>query len=283
MKTVFKTVVESLTEKGEARNPLTPEDYRGITDGREAIFCGVCHEPKRVWREIDAIGFHGFTPVLCVCGKKRREARLAENTQETRSTLRTKAGSLSPDCEFISSARSPEMDACWRYVKNWDEMRERNVGLLLWGGNGSGKSHAAQCIANELLNRDPPVSVYVKTFAEILAGKFDKTEVLERVRQMSLVVFDDVGAERGNDYAFETIFAIVDERYQTRKPTIVTTNLTWAEIKNPLDELGRPDRRRKRIYDRFLEMCVPIEFKGKSRRSEINAEKMDFVLRTLGL
>ena len=283
MENAFTAVVKDLAAKGEAKNPLTPEDYRGVTEGREAVFCGVCNEPKRIWREIGDIGFRGFTPVLCACGRKRREERMAAKTEETRQTLRTKAGSLSPDCEFISSVRSPEMDACWRYVKNWDEMRERNVGLLLWGGNGSGKSHAAQCIANELLNRDPPVSVYVKTFAEILAGKFDKTEVLERVRQMSLVVFDDVGAERGNDYAFETIFAIVDERYKTHKPTIVTTNLTWAEIKNPLDELGRPDRRRKRIYDRFVEMCVPIEFKGKSRRSEMNTDKMDFVLRTLGL
>ena len=283
MKNVFTEVVEGLAAKGEARNPLTPEDYRGVTDGREAVFCGKCGEPKRIWRKIDAVDFQGFTPTLCACGRKQREARLAEDTAEKRSALRNKAGGLSPDCEFISSVRSPEMDACWRYAKNWDEMRERNVGLLLWGRNGSGKSHAAQCIANELLNRDPPVGVYVKTFAEILAGKFDKTEILERVRQMSLVVFDDVGAERGNDYAFETIFAIVDERYQTRKPTIVTTNLTWAEIQNPLDERGNPDRRRKRIYDRFLEMCVPIEFKGKSKRPEINAEKMDFVLRTLGL
>lgn len=284
METVFAAVVNDLAAKGEAKNPLAPEDYEGVTeDGRKAVFCAVCGEPKRLWRDMDVIGIHKCLPTLCACGRKREEARLAEKTEETRSTLRTKAGNLSPDCKFLKSVKSPEMDVCWRYVKNWPEMRERNVGLLLWGGAGSGKSHAAQCVANELLSYSPPVSVYVKTFAEILAGKFDKTEVLERVRQMSLVVFDDVGAERGNDYAFETIFAIVDERYQTRKPTIVTTNLTLAEIKNPLDELGRPDRRRRRIYDRILEMCVPVEFKGKSRRSEINAEKMDFVLRTLGL
>ena len=283
MKNVFTSLVEDLAAKGEVKNPLTPEDYAGVTKGCKAIFCGVCNEPKRVWREIDAIGFHGFVPTLCACGRKRAAERLAEKATETRQTLRTKAGSLSPDCEFISSVRSPEMDACWRYVKNWDEMRERNVGLLLWGGNGSGKSHAAQCIANELLNQDPPVSVYVKTFAAILAGKFDKTEVLEAVSAASLVVFEDLGGERGNDYAFETIFAIVDERYQTRKPTIVTTNLTWTEIQNPLDEQGCPDRRRKRIYDRVLEMCVPIEFKGDSRRRAIGAEKTEFLRRTLGL
>ena len=283
MKTVFKTVVESLTEKGEARNPLTPEDYRGITDGREAIFCGVCHEPKRVWREIDAIGFHGFTPVLCVCGKKRREARLAENTQETRRTLRNKAGDLSPECDFASSERNPDLDKCWRYAKRWDDMREKNIGLLFWGGNGSGKSHAAQCIANALLDRDPPVMVYVKTFSAILAGGYDKTEVLERVRQASLVVFDDLGAERGNDYALETIFAIVDARYQTKKPTIVTTNLSWEEIQNPKDGHGYPDMRRKRIYDRIEEMCVPIQFGSNSRRAVIRDDKTAYLAQALCL
>ena len=144
MKTVCEALVKHLVATGETNNPLTPQDYEGVTDdGRKAIFCARCGEPKRIWREIDAIGFRGFTPALCVCGRARMAAQRAQKTEETRSTLRTKAGSLSPDCEFISSARSPEMDACWRYVKNWDEMRKRNVGLLLWGGNGSGKSHAA--------------------------------------------------------------------------------------------------------------------------------------------
>lgn len=280
----FGVLIEDLAAKGEARNPLAPEDYEGVADdGRKAFFCARCGEPKRIWREMDVIGFRGFAPVLCACGRKRAEARLAEKAEETRRVLRTKSGNLSQKCRFEISEKTPDLDKAFRYAAQWDAMREKNIGLALWGGAGSGKSHAAQCIANALLDRDPPVSVYVKTFAEILAGKFDKTEVLERVRQMSLVVFDDVGAERGSDYAFETIFAIVDERYKARKPTIITTNLPWAEITNPLDERGNPDGRRKRIYDRIAEMCVPIQFGGASRRNGINAAKKDFARRALGL
>ena len=269
-------------------NPVKPEDYEGLDEkGRKTLFCGVCHEPKGITVEL----FNGkmdrtalrLMPVACECARKRYAEKRADESSWNRDTMRGEAGSLSLDCTFRDTKKTPEMDECWQYVQKWDAMRENNIGLLLWGGNGPGKSHAAHCIANALLERDPPVSVYVKTFAAILAGKFDKSEVIARVRTAGLVVFEDLGAERGNDYAFETIFAIVDERYQTRKPTIVTTNLTWTEIQNPLDEQGRPDRRRKRIYDRVLEMCVPIEFKGDSRRRAIGAEKTEFLRRTLGL
>lgn len=281
-------VLANAVREAAKNSPVNPEDYEGLDEkGRRAIFCGVCHEPKRFTVEL----FDGRTgkvmsrlmPRACKCGRERLKLKKAEESEWNRDTMRGGAGSLSPDCTFQNTEKTPEMDKCWRYVQHWDEMREKNIGLLLWGGNGPGKSHAAHCIANELLNRTPPVKVYVKTFAAILAGKFDKSEVLARVRAAELTVFEDLGAERGNDYAFETIFAIVDERYQTHKPTIVTTNLTWDEVKNPLDERGFPDRRRKRIYDRVIEMCVPIEFKGKSRRSEINAKKTDFLSRTLGL
>ncbi len=58
--------------------------------------------------------------------------------------------------------------------------------------------------------------------------------------------------ERGTEYALEQIYNIVDSRYRSRKPLIVTTNLTLDEIRHPQDTAHA------RIYDRLLEMCVPI-------------------------
>ena len=280
-------VLANAVREAMKNNPVKPEDYEGLDEkGRKTLFCGVCHEPKGITVEL----FNGkmdrtvmrLMPVACECARKRYAEKRADESSWNRDTMRGEAGSLSLDCTFRDTEKTPEMDKCWKYIQKWDEMRDNNIGLLFWGGNGPGKSHAAHCIANELLNRDPPVNVYVKTFAAILAGKFDKSEVIERVHSAGLVVFEDLGAERGNDYAFETIFAIVDERYQTRKPTIVTTNLTWTEIQNPLDEQERPDRRRKRIYDRIVEMCVPIQFHGASRRGDINESKKAFVKNALG-
>ena len=51
----------------------------------------------------------------------------------------------------------------------------------------------------------------------------------------SLLVVDDLGVERNTEYAMEQIFIVIDSRYRSKKPLIVTTNLKLEEIKNPLD------------------------------------------------
>ena len=67
---------------------------------------------------------------------------------------------------------------------------------------------------------------------------------------------------------------VIDERYKAKKPLIVTTNLT-------LDEICKPKNMAyQRIYDRVLEMCAPLVFKGESRR-RANAQQRNKALREL--
>lgn len=65
------------------------------------------------------------------------------------------------------------------------------------------------------------------------------------------------------------IYNIVDSRYRSRKPLIVTTNLTLDEIRHPQDTAHA------RIYDRLLEMCVPISCIGVNLRKENAQEKLE--------
>ena len=66
-----------------------------------------------------------------------------------------------------------------------------------------------------------------------------------------------------------SLYNIVDSRYRSRKPLIVTTNLTLDEIRHPQDTAHA------RIYDRLLEMCVPISCIGVSFRKENAQEKLE--------
>ena len=58
------------------------------------------------------------------------------------------------------------------------------------------------------------------------------------------------------------MFSVIDSRYRSKKPLIVTTNLKLDEIKN------LPDLAHARIYDRILERCAPVLFSGKNFREE---------------
>jgi DNA replication protein DnaC len=89
-----------------------------------------------------------------------------------------------------------------------------------------------------------------------------------------LLILDDLGAERGTEYALEQVFAVIDARYRSRKPLVVTTNLTLDALKHP-DDLAHA-----RIYDRILEICAPILFGGENLRVE-KANEMKIAARNL--
>ena len=90
-------------------------------------------------------------------------------------------------------------------------------------------------------------------------------------------MIDDLGIERDTAFAKETVFAVVDSRYRLSKPTIITTNLSMEKIKNPEDIENR------RIYDRILEKCFPIEVGGGSRRRKAVREDYEDMKNLLGL
>ena len=96
-----------------------------------------------------------------------------------------------------------------------------------------------------------------------------KRSIVDRLCCYPLLIIDDFGMERGTEYALEQIYNIVDSRYRSRKPLIVTTNLTLDELRHPQDTAHA------RIYDRLLEMCVPISCIGVSFRKETAQEKLE--------
>ena len=64
------------------------------------------------------------------------------------------------------NGRSPQMHHAHRYMEQWQTMRKENIGLLLWGGVGTGKSFLAGCIANALMAQRVPMRMM--NFAYIL-------------------------------------------------------------------------------------------------------------------
>ena len=82
----------------------------------------------------------------------------------------------------------------------------------------------------------------------------DRNSYIDSLNSYELLVIDDLGIERNSEFAKEQRFGIVDGRYRSGLPMIVTTNLTFNEMTNP------GDMWRKRIFDRVLErgtlICV---------------------------
>ena len=66
------------------------------------------------------------------------------------------------------------------------------------------------------------------------------------------------------------VFNLINSRYLSGRPMVITTNLTLQQMKSP-QTMGQ-----KRIFDRVLEVCIPVCFDGKSQRREKAAENFRF-------
>ena len=93
------------------------------------------------------------------------------------------------------------------------------------------------------------------------------------LKNASLLILDDLGAENNTEWSKEKIYEIIDSRYRQSKPMIITTNLTKDQLRDKLTSGDGVTR----TYDRLIEMCTPIEVKGPSKRVIAASEKMRII------
>ena len=85
-----------------------------------------------------------------------------------------------------------------------------------------------------------------------------------------MLIIDDYGAERNSQFALQNVFDVINRRWESGKPLIVTTNLELDVLRTS----SKGDITRARINDRLLEMCKPIHIVGESKRTESGKQKM---------
>ena len=264
----FDSIVKRMTV-----TKLDPGDYTGA-DG--LLYCGKCRTPKQF--RMDKPPLEGrLLPCPCQCEQERIDRETTE--QEARRHLQAVAdlkrqGFTDPAMRSWTFAndngKCPQMKHAHFYVEHWDTMLAENIGYLLWGGVGTGKSYFAGCIANALMERE--ITVRMTNFALILndlTASFEgRNEYIARLCRAPLLILDDFGMERGTEYGLEQVYNVIDSRYRSRRPLIVTTNLSLQDLQHPQDTAHA------RIYDRLLEMCAPIRFSGENFRKATAQDKL---------
>lgn len=160
------------------------------------------------------------------------------------------------------------------YAKKFDYVRTQDVnGLFISGPVGTGKTHIAASIANELLNAG--IQVICMTSIDLLAkiratyktetGNDD--EVIQTFKTAELLIIDDLGKEKATEWSTQTIYAIINARYESELPTIITTNYGLNELYKRLSPSGSSDKvTAHATVDRICETCVLIKTSGESWR-----------------
>ena len=264
-------MLESVIQAANAAAALEPGDYE--QDGLR--YCGKCHTPKQTRQNL--FGKEITVGCMCACAQQKydQEEKARKKQEEADRIMRLRSAGISSqtfrDASFAADdGKNPKpMDILRRYVEKWEDMQRENIGLLLYGDVGTGKSYGAACIANRLMEQDIPARMINLSTVLNSMGSFqgeEKNTYIADLMQYPLLILDDFGMERQTEYALEQVFNVIDARYRSGKPLIITTNLSLTELNNP------KDLEHKRIYDRIKVLC-PVNFGCNGRRSEQAQEK----------
>ena len=164
------------------------------------------------------------------------------------------------------------------YAADFAQYLKNGMGLLYYGGVGTGKTFLAASIANAVLDNGYRVRLTnFATVADEMWAAQDKAAYIDDLSKYDLVILDDLGVERKSEYMQEMVYKVVNARYVAGAPVIVTTNLTPDELTKTRD-IGYT-----RTYDRLLEKCLPINVGGRSRRRATAADSWNKMREQLGM
>lgn len=168
-----------------------------------------------------------------------------------------------------------------QFVKNYPV---QDVGLLFIGPCGVGKTHLAVALLQELV-RTKKASCRFYDFRELIRdiqstfpadSPVTESEILEPVFNSAVLVLDELGAKKSSAWVEETVFYIINSRYNSKKLTVFTSNYPDRNdeedtrqtfFKKEGDSLV--DRIGVRLRSRVYEMCKVVEMAGPDYRRDI--------------
>lgn len=230
----------------------------------------VCEECFGTGTKVDPL--KGATP--CPCRRPERFKKLHAAARIPRryagcsfDTFKTQPGSSQDHALLLAQSLVNEYPAVER-------------GLLFMGPAGVGKTHLAVSIIRALIDKG-----FAGIFTEFGAllkeiqdsynpiSKSSELKVLAPIYQTDVLVLDELGATVPTDWVRDTMYQIINKRYNDNKLTIFTTNY----FDDPLTEKDKvlEDRITTRLRSRLYEMCTKVVMDGEDYRRHMGLRSFD--------
>jgi DNA replication protein DnaC len=221
-----------------------------------------------------------YNPCTPECEKKneqrewelaRRDARVASLLEKSGLSKRLRRYTFANFKPYVSVEATRAVERVEEYLERWGKNREEGRGLYFCGGVGTGKTHLAVAVMNELIQRRrvPSLFVTVPELLDNLRGAYndpgrDLDEWMAAVKNAEFLVLDDLGSERPTEWVQERIFVIVNHRYRETLPTVFTSNTGPKDLAQQLGE---------RTASRIIAMCDWIALEGNDYRETAAKER----------
>ncbi|MBS1882830.1 MAG: ATP-binding protein [Actinobacteria bacterium] len=151
------------------------------------------------------------------------------------------------------------------FVEDLDARLADGRGLWIYGDTGTGKTTLAMLISKAALEEGRSVAIYSlpKLLARIRRtydsepGGDSYLSLFDKLTSVDLLHIDDLGAEKRSDWVLEQLYALVNERYETERSVLITTNLDHEKLE---EQIGA------RTVSRLSQMCHTLRLEGGDRR-----------------
>jgi DNA replication protein DnaC len=158
-------------------------------------------------------------------------------------------------------------------------------GLLFTGSIGVGKTHLAVGVLRRLIQEKGCKGLFcdyrelLKNIQNSYNSQVNTTELelLKPVFAAEVLVLDDLGAQKPNEWVWDTVALILNTRYNDKQTTIITTNYpdlaagsgAKSDVERAAREQTLGDRIGDRMRSRLAEMCVKVEVTGEDFRQTV--------------
>ncbi len=243
------------------RPPAEPSSGSIVISNRDTIKCQICQDAGYL-RNDYPVGHPGFgQTTICVCRQQEIRAASADSIHRL-SNLNALAhltfDTFDSDVPGVEDAFNQAVDFARNLSNRW---------LFLQGQVGVGKTHLAAAVANHAMTHQR-VSTYfdeVPDLLDHLRATFDPNQAAgydERfhlIRDVGLLVLDDLGTENATPWAKEKLYQIINHRYMEQLPTVITSNVDHKKVE---------DRILSRILDHRLTTYIQMDAEDFRRLSD---------------
>jgi DNA replication protein DnaC len=186
--------------------------------------------------------------------------RSADNTELNEEQFKDKFDEyINKEVEVPLRFNSADITTLDERLKNYKF--DGKKGLYIWGGCGTGKTHALYAIARAIFanTRKTVQVVNIVEFLNDIKSTYDnKYEDAEQIIKTKVILcIDDIGTENLTTWSTEQIYRVINFRYEQMLPTFFATNLSPQEMSVRLGD---------RIMSRIAEMCEMINLNGEDKR-----------------